>query len=1314
MDLTTHLSIASLVGDITSDFIDLPPVVSSCINLLDKAALFSHNYSNYRQSYNILISLEEAGKRTIADSFASNIITNFLSTHIKASPIISFLKLADPLAQRVINSSDHTWKTLITDLEYHKQHGNWIQFGLVSNSADKMASVHAIASMVAGSNEIISKCVNIVSDKLYTMFNGYCDIIKSQLSQFSLISPAMAEELPLEKINIINRNFNELNLISEQVIKPILEQTNLITPVNIQIDQKIKDILNNHSLLRFEKMLKWSFRVPEEIALKYKTNLEIQHEIEKLDGMIDMDQDINIIINQRNTLITKINNIEDSNKLIHNITHGLDGAGKIISNLAILTNNPELAHHATNTINFATQAILIGSGFNGVGVLAGTNPYVLGLMATGACLQFISGINTSKNEGMTIFLHGMMSNIMKAFENLNNYLRENFNKLFSRLDRIEQTIITKIIDLKYINYEIIDQLEILTNRSQIHWAFMSDSVHTINEQIENIKIMIDEKEARDIITSLGQFIATIFYNTDFTLYSSYRNQLMGHLNNCFASSNQSLIGKQFSEFSNPLLSLQPLIDDIKPIIYSKRLMYESLKSHNPEIYLSPFMNFLQVISNDTKLIIECSLFETFINQFTTGEQKIGIFPIDIADSSIIIYINKETKCGTIYAINPIPIYISFKLIKIIETLKCHFKYVTYIHHDNNVIAYNLIYHLINNSSLAIDELIKPSDDLLKTKECLYNIVHHHTYHTLFQTLMFMMAKQYVPKNKSDAELTRIDHNEIEQIFNIGDIIQQNYDMIRQIAKPSIITGLFKDLEINSQKLCQELTRQLGNITQDLINPTWQIFINTTLIAYTKFGNFDQEVKLTQLSNWGTGHEDYYNDRCGYSRKNISRDIGGYLSGYNSTVQSGFNEIKRIHKEYVDQEIDRLKISICPMRFSDYSHIITYDNLAYQLPFYMFPYDDDMPVLPFTKKMRDYSLEKIMHNSEFKKMGELCYHNKGQFKIYYRLEMKPCETFSKNPYLLIHLRYNTELAFATIIHDYEPVFNGITLLPSDGIFSWLFGGQVLNGSDYPNIENWHSHIAGNHSHGYVHVPRTGYRPPINLDDHFSKGWINFNATIRDNPNDNHKKIYLDGIKLLLTPITSQILYNNLFKLYQKYLISWRKIETWDYWSFRQITKSFYGEYLITRETFLAYFENLNKTLSGSCDDLAKIIENKFNLFADVKYYEINYIEKIFRDNWIVGHSHMIDCMKEGANIMELFAPYINRGESTPEIARKMATGICNGLKRMHLLINRLDEFSSDPERETKIDEFIEELRKSISDGAYMLKSGIKTGLLEYKH
>lgn len=1292
-----YLTTAHLLTKITNEFSPLNSTLQTCLNIGKAGEKFSSHYSDHIETYDELTSMSMALKKTLSDEISTKIVTSMLSTCMRANPVIGFINLADPLANKIIDSSDVVWKKLIADLEHHADTKSWIQFGLTARMVDATAERQAIATMVTGAADILKKCTGVISRKIYQLFDGYCSIIKTQLDQYSLISSATAGELDSKTMTQLDKNFSELSKITDKIIDPMIESIDLTEPIAEQYEQKIK-LVDAHLLCRTEHLIKNALRISDYIADKYKLNSDIKANINKLDDLIDSDAPLDKCIDQRNIIISKITHIEDSNQLLHDFTHGAQAAGQSVASLASLMNNHNLAHHTVNTVNFVVQASMIGCAYNGIGALAGTNPYVLGLMATGACLQFIAGIRQSKNESMTIFLHHMMSTFMQAFEKLQSYLRENFTKLFERLDVMERRIMEKFIDMKHITHLIIDQLTDLIKDSNLHWAFMHDSVSSINDQIESVKSMIVEKDARDTVTSLGHFIATVFHNIDYKLYSEYRNKLIGHLSNCFGPSNASLIGKTFTIDSVPHLSLNSLITDISPNIHSRVLMHEKLSKYSSGVYISPFMNFFQVIVSPVKPHPDYSIITTYFTTFLTSDATTGIFPIDVADCTIIIIINKHSNTGKMHIVNPMPIYICFKIAELISKLDYQFEYVTYVAKNNIVSSYNIIKNFITKTQTNIDVEIS---EIVQTRDKTFMIVHHHTYHTLFKTLLFTMAKQYIPATKSDAELTFIDHNEIEQLINVGNIIQHNYHCIKQLTNVSHVEKLMDELISCGKAFSKMLTDTIISSVQQVFDKTWPTFINDVVVKYAKCDRFDDPIPLTHLSCWGNGHEDYYNDRNGYSKNNISRNIDGYLSNYRHIVQSGFNEIKKKHRQYVDSEIEKLRKLCCPFRMNQ---TISYYSHVYQLPFYIIPYEDSLPVLPVSQLLRTMILTRVMKKDEFASFAHNVYHGQGTFSMAYRVITSEDGKLVDNMGLLLHLLYNDNVIAAIILHNYEKTFNGESLNFPDGIFSWIYGGTVVNGSDYVNVENWHSHIPGNHSHCYVHVPRTGVRPALDFESVISIGCISFmdkHKTV-SGANQLRKKLVIDGIHNAVKPIIAGNQVNALYKIHEQYLINWRKVETWDYWTFRLIDASMHKDWLHTRSKILEYFEDIGKHISGDLSGCHKIFSTQFNLVPPNPKLCKEYTDKITSSSSCVGYQQMIECMMEGSNVIEYFAPYIVKGDSTPEIARKMSVGIEIALKKMHKLMLYVDKIALTDDKEINIAEVIEELRHAVGSTMGSLK------------
>ena len=48
--------------------------------------------------------------------------------------------------------------------------------------------------------------------------------------------------------------------------------------------------------------------------------------------------------------------------------------------------------------------------------------------------------------------------------------------------------------------------------------------------------------------------------------------------------------------------------------------------------------------------------------------------------------------------------------------------------------------------------------------------------SLFKTLLFLMSKEYMPTTDDDRKMTRVSDNEMNQLFNITQNIQQNFNL----------------------------------------------------------------------------------------------------------------------------------------------------------------------------------------------------------------------------------------------------------------------------------------------------------------------------------------------------------------------------------------------------------------------------------------------------------------------------------------------------------------------------------------------------------
>jgi len=101
----------------------------------------------------------------------------------------------------------------------------------------------------------------------------------------------------------------------------------------------------------------------------------------------------------------------------------------------------------------------------------------------------------------------------------------------------------------------------------------------------------------------------------------------------------------------------------------------------------------------------------------------------------------------------------------------------------------------------------------------------------------------------------------------------------------------------------------------------------------------------------------------------------------------------------------------------------------------------------------------------------------------------------------------------------------------------------------------------------------------------------------------------------------------------------------------------------------------------------------------------YITKL-NESTPIGYEDYRYCLKEINGLVESFAPFIERGLSTPEIAKMMGSSIQTSLRKAYLLMNALQEFKKmkPEERATRVDDLVHGIEKSLRDIIPSLSGG----------
>jgi len=315
---------------------------------------------------------------------------------------------------------------------------------------------------------------------------------------------------------------------------------------------------------------------------------------------------------------------------------------------------------------------------------------------------------------------------------------------------------------------------------------------------------------------------------------------------------------------------------------------------------------------------------------------------------------------------------------------------------------------------------------------------------------------------------------------------------------------------------------------------------------------------------------------------------------------------------------------------------------------------------------------------------------------------------------IYLIYD-DLTIITLYANYNNKFENVELTGADKIWSWFCGGLAACGHSSQNVENWQSHIAGNHSHKYINIPVYKYREANkNYDIKFNslkidvyELYIKEHDKIIKDTTDKTFKGYLKNSRDILSDAIND------------YMLKWKIFEALDYFTFDQIKdvySTIHSSYLleiylrrIHNDTFLSDIKEMLKPNLTKFNEMMKstfeidfvsdtsILLASKNTIYPIKQDIRNYITK----KPINGYNIITECIKEGMYIVDFFKDHIHIGLSTPECATKMAEGIQRTLGEMRKMICDYSQMT-DKERKNNIDDFLFKLNNSILSNEKLLK------------
>jgi len=1119
-----------------------------------------------------------------------------------------------------------------------------------------------------------------------------------------------------------------------------------------QLNETIKN--NNSALIQiieqyYKSMIRQNLKINKNMVGSIKFNKDFKKENDKLNSMAsDNSVPISQVVSQRKIVEAVISDTNIKNEIITNFTQGLSSSGQIASGIASLCGRPKEASDIGAICNASVQGTLIGSAFFGIGPLVGLNPAVLGLMAASSIIGLAGSLLSKGSASPYPGLFSAINGLYQYLAGLKEYLVANFDKLFIRLDKMERTLLKEILTNRNIQYDILTKVDELCRKSVIQWAISNDSVSCADEKLNDIKTLIENVEARTLIGNIGQFISTVFHNEDHGLYTTYRNQLIGHLINPFGSSNSSIVGLECSSVMDPKLNLESIIKACGIKVLSNEKKDEYFKSINTKVdtYVPKIINVSQFMLSRPKnkdVITDCTTFETYFNVYKSGcLYSVGIFTIDAEDSTLILKFDKTTKYCVCYEIGVIPLYLVCKLVGLGDYIRPYeIKTIKITSYQQNEII-TLTSNLITGKS----DKIEPSD-ISKTNiilNGLYDVKtttsHPLIYQSLYRTLLYIMAKEYIPVTSDDSKLTRIASNEMNQLFQATQHIQQNYMKIKELCKISHIKKLVDDCVKAKDNFIVEFKKDFGTNMTKYFDKLYNDFISNIIVKNATVTNFDIDLDVG-LNNpiLGTGHEDYYNDRHGYSRNGVSGYSNGEWGNCVNQIRTCAHQIMSAHIQYVNSEIEMMRTNKKSQWLKDMVVYFDKPTTVKSMPFYIYPETKTGVILPLTKEFRERLIETLAKDNTYLYICQLSYFGKCVISAEYTVG----DTFQINLYVNSLTGKTTNTKFYstkpipftnTKFYSTKPIpfslhYNGYNLNLSDGLWTWFCGGLVASGTRYDNIENWQSHIAGNHSHKYAHVPVSGMRQSILESDQTSfyqqGNVINVVSSLSGalRPVLVIKDYIKMGIKDTFVSYNTGNKYSQFYIKLDKYFECIKKIETWDYWTYSQLGTTLSSIFKSKSDIMRLQADGeIEKIMLESLDPTKPISEPKPHYKECITdgFYSRFITENTFKDYFIslqtsepVAGIYYKDCLKEINGLVEMFAPYIERGLSTPEIAKMMGESIQKSLRKTYLLMNTIREFKkmSPEEQSERIGEFVEGLESSVENMIPILSNSSSTTRLK---
>lgn len=1139
------------------------------------------------------------------------------------------------------------------------------------------------------------------------------------------------------QINVANEN---IQTVYDSTIDTINDNTIDIINSTKSIQQNIKKELNNrfdnidnaieYLVDAFEKSIKQNYKISDETVEKLQHNKKFISENNKLNNLIDSSVNFDEISKQRQIVNLTINDIKTSELELQKFNVMTNSCGQLCSSVASLMGNNDLANDISCVAGFACQMSIVYAGYSGFGPLACMGPYEWGIMAVSSIVGLASGLLKKDNgQNPMIGLYKMMVNIMESIKELKILMQQNFDILFSKLTITEKNIIKNIIDVKDINYEILDMINRLRHECITQFQIAGDSFKAIDQKLSNINEMILNETSSTQIREIGSFVSKIFYNQDTELFENHRSDLVSRLMEPYGSSHVTLIGNKFDENSLPILNLNSILVECNVTTLSKIKMDLYLKelSEQKNIYISQIMNMSQFVMDENNFVTTSNILGAFFNEYQECDKNVGVFLVEVEDSSIILIFSKGTKTCNVVYINVPPLYFTLKLSKMLHSL--HFT-ITETNmsskHDTQIIMLNLLCNIFGKEHLNYNNLIDMSTQVV-------NPVLNQSLH---RTLLYLMMDRYYPTNEKDEKCARINYKEMNQLFDCVDKLQSNYMKLQQLSNPKNVLKLLKETEKSSSALILSISIKFNELFGHKLINSYQDYTNNVLVTLSKVNGFVKELTVSENNPvWRTGtHNDWWHNRSSEDRRSNSisgywnENVSNHYHSYRRAVIDSALEIMNSHVLYVNNCLDDMRSKKIYPNGKMFEPLYIENDVLYQLPFYIFPeptYQNDL-ILPLYKDLRKLLTNEIKSKLTLRNLFEAQYFDLCKLVMRYEI----VNNFINITMYSVTVSNNSQIytKVFVITLPFSFVLGGTTLTNSDGVFTMFCGGIVATDSGYHHVN--HEHHPGSKGRFYekddhVYLPAWFHRKGVYEDEELRMQFCNINYVY--NTIDFHNqdfygvgvnilhKYISECIKSVFDPyLTGNMVDNVSIKIFE-YLTNLRKIETWDFFTYNELTKDSFNEIVKNKSDIVrllnnkSFYGTLNKIIS---DDFMKMFF-KFNYEKHVN----NYLNKFCRQINIktsfdeiteeeitdtiarpTGHELFSEDLRESYFVSEMLCPYIVTGESTGEIVEKMAQKLADARSQQFKLLNYINNFSNLTKDEQKdgLQTFVKQLQNNVSN------------------